>query len=37
MGVAECIALALEEECDGLIGADGGDMLPSPWLVSSRD
>jgi len=24
MGVAECIALALEEECDDLVGAAGG-------------
>jgi len=24
MGVVECIALALEEECDDLVGAIGG-------------
>jgi hypothetical protein len=24
MGVAKCIALALEEECDDLVGATGG-------------
>jgi predicted nucleic acid-binding protein len=24
MGVAECIALALEKECDDLVGAIGG-------------
>jgi hypothetical protein len=24
MGVAECIVLALEEECDDLVGASGG-------------
>ncbi len=24
MGVAECIALALEEECDDLVGVVGG-------------
>jgi len=24
MGVAECTALALEEECDDLVGAAGG-------------
>jgi len=24
MGVIECIALALEEECDDLVGAAGG-------------